>query len=593
MKTVSGKTFIISCIALLSAIFISACGDDNSSSAVASAKDYCSTNFRYKYNHDDANKKFTIFEDYSYDECQHLNGNYTFAHIDEVLQHKRSYIFVGDTLVIIQNKEGDPDTMATVLVGGSTNNLLGDWAFTTCDYEAGSISCNNKPKPYTIHYVFEADSQLVYTTLADGSCIPAESLMPSEGTLDKDESYTDTYAIYIPQWGNYNGKEVITSMVKQNKDEHTGEQGVGGSAYKQTIDFNAHFDYNRTFADVHNVSAMLLANGYQQSQSGEYHRTSNVNAGLLASYNYAHKYYAEFGSALIHSAKLAEGNRKGYSYSATAGWNIAREAFLEGSIFDDLKLSASYSVLSQDIDVENYGMYAPDFNNNHDVWWGWGVGDSQQATTSKRGSNKDLDYIKRKEFSVTLQGALLEKALTFEASYFRTTTEGLIIVPNNLYPSYFSTYWPEASFVPYTNYNDDLRYGFEVAVNYKKQLTDDEKAIFHIYKKTLQMARREDAVINGVFFDLMYVNQHLSRQYVFLRRAGSDLLLVAVNFDGNDADISVNIPTHAFDYLQLKERKGVAHDLLSSEKMSLQLKSDSAVNMNIGAYGARVWKMKA
>ena len=32
MKTVSGKTFIISCIALLSAIFISACGDDNSSS---------------------------------------------------------------------------------------------------------------------------------------------------------------------------------------------------------------------------------------------------------------------------------------------------------------------------------------------------------------------------------------------------------------------------------------------------------------------------------------------------------------------------------------------------------------------------------
>ncbi|MBR2091440.1 MAG: hypothetical protein IJ905_14070, partial [Fibrobacter sp.] len=132
---------------------------------------------------------------YSYDECQHLNGNYTFTHIDEVLQHKRSYFFVGDTLVLIQNNEGDPDTATTVLVGGSANNLLGDWSFTTCDYEAGSISCNNKPKPYTIHYVFEADSQFVYYTLADGSCIPAESLMPSDGTLDKDESYTDTYAM--------------------------------------------------------------------------------------------------------------------------------------------------------------------------------------------------------------------------------------------------------------------------------------------------------------------------------------------------------------------------------------------------------------
>lgn len=233
MKTVSGKTFIISCIVLLSAIFISACGDDNSSSvpdsslessssvediesssdaisseastqssatepyssAVASAKDYCSTNFRYKYNHDDANKKFTIFEDHSYDECQHLNNNYVFSHIDEVLQHSRSYLFVGDTLVLIQSQEGDPDSMITVLVGGSANQLLGDWSFTTCDYEAGSISCNNKPKSYTIHYVFEADSQFVYFTQADGNCIPAESIMPSDGTLDKDESYTDTYAM--------------------------------------------------------------------------------------------------------------------------------------------------------------------------------------------------------------------------------------------------------------------------------------------------------------------------------------------------------------------------------------------------------------
>ncbi len=286
-------------------------------------------------------------------------------------------------------------------------------------------------------------------------------------------SYTDNYAIYIPQWGNYNGQEVITSIVKQNKDEHTGQQGVDGSSYHQTIDFNAHLDYNRTFSDVHNVSAMLLANGYQQSVSGEYHKTSNVNLGLLASYNYAHRYYAEFGSALLHSAKLAEGHRKGFNYSFTAGWNIAREAFLEGSIFDDLKLSASYSLLNQDIDIEGYGMYAPDFNNNHDVWWGWGVGDSQQATTSRRGANEELDYIKRKEWSVSLQAAMLQKALTFEASFFHTSTEGLIITPNNLYPSYYSTYYPEATFVPYTNYNNDLRYGFELGINYKKQFTND------------------------------------------------------------------------------------------------------------------------
>lgn len=176
-----------------SATTVSSSSIESSSNAIVSVKDYCSTNFRYKYSHDES--KFTIFENHSYDECQHLNDNYAFTHIDEVLQHKRSFIFVGDTLVIIQNNEGDPDTAATVLVGGSANKLLGDWSFTTCDYEAGSISCNKKAKPYTIHYVFEADSQFVYYTLADGSCIPPESLMPSDGTLYKDESYTDSYAM--------------------------------------------------------------------------------------------------------------------------------------------------------------------------------------------------------------------------------------------------------------------------------------------------------------------------------------------------------------------------------------------------------------
>jgi glycosidase len=129
--------------------------------------------------------------------------------------------------------------------------------------------------------------------------------------------------------------------------------------------------------------------------------------------------------------------------------------------------------------------------------------------------------------------------------------------------------------------------------SFERQLTDDEKSLYHIYKKILQIARRESAVNSGIFFDLMYVNQHLHRQYVFLRRAGSDLLLIAANFDGDEANINVNIPAHAFDYMQLKERHGIASDMLSADKIKFELKADSSVNMTIPGYGARVWKMKA
>ena len=329
MKIFSGKTFLGSCIVLMSGVFISACGDDNSSNApadsnsseattlssaiesssnavtssssteappssamvssssnessssvIASVKDYCSTTFRYKYSHDESNKKFTIFEDHSYDECQHLNGNYVFSHIDEVLQHRRSYIFVGDTLVLIQSQEGDPDTMFTILVGGSANKLLGDWAFTTCDYKAGSISCDNEPKSYTTHYVFEADSQFVYLTQADGSCIPAESLMPSDGTLDKDESYTDTYAmqhiynsiISIKKGETHNisifpssfflqngGVTVPSEVTISSQSKYAVTFTIGGQEFSATIGENTHrIQY---YSDSQSEVDLTLASG--------------------------------------------------------------------------------------------------------------------------------------------------------------------------------------------------------------------------------------------------------------------------------------------------------------------------------------------
>ena len=39
-------------------------------------------------------------------------------------------------------------------------------------------------------------------------------------------------------------------------------------------------------------------------------------------------------------------------------------------------------------------------------------------------------------------------------------------------PSYLFSYYPESSFVPYINFNEDKRSGFDFAVNYKKQFGD-------------------------------------------------------------------------------------------------------------------------
>jgi hypothetical protein len=124
------------------------------------------------------------------------------------------------------------------------------------------------------------------------------------------------------------------------------------------------------------------------------------------------------------------------------------------------------------------------------------------------------------------------------------------------------------------------------------KLTENERSLFKIHKTAFNIARKEKAVVEGLSFDLMYVNRHLERQYVFLRHVKGELLLVAVNFDSQEREISVHIPEHAFDYLQMKETAVIATDLLTKEKQAFTLHANGQLLMILPAYGGRVWKMK-
>ena len=126
----------------------------------------------------------------------------------------------------------------------------------------------------------------------------------------------------------------------------------------------------------------------------------------------------------------------------------------------------------------------------------------------------------------------------------------------------------------------------------KKQLTDEEQALYDTYKKVLTIARKEKAVSEGLTYDLMYVNQQYHRQYMFLRKSKSSTLLVVANFDDADAAVNVCIPAHAFDYLQLRQKTYAATDLLSGSTTELALKADAAVGVAVPARNAVIYKLK-
>ena len=127
----------------------------------------------------------------------------------------------------------------------------------------------------------------------------------------------------------------------------------------------------------------------------------------------------------------------------------------------------------------------------------------------------------------------------------------------------------------------------------QRKLTAQEKRLKDIYNKVVNLARTEKAVTDGVSFDLMYVNGHLHSQYAFLRKAGTEVLLVVANFEDHPVEAHVNIPGHAFDYLSLKEKTAQATDLLTDEKHKLTLKRDEAVTLPLPKNGALVLKFRA
>ncbi len=285
-------------------------------------------------------------------------------------------------------------------------------------------------------------------------------------------TYDNTYAIYTPTWSMYNGQEFITDLKQEGLDEKSGNQNIGGSDADMTLLWTGQFNYDRTFAGKHNVSAMVVAGAFRQTLAGEYHRTANANLGVLASYNYDHRYYFDFSGAAVHSAKLAPGHRGAFSPSVTLGWNIANESFLKDSdAVNVLTLSVSASELNQDIDISGHYLYAPTWAT--DRWgYGWADGEDSQYAVSTRGANELLTFIKRREVSANLRGAFFNRSLTFDASYFIQSMEGYLIDNTTTWPSHMSTAYPDQSFIPWMNYNCNARTGFDASINYNKSFGD-------------------------------------------------------------------------------------------------------------------------
>ncbi len=129
-----------------------------------------------------------------------------------------------------------------------------------------------------------------------------------------------------------------------------------------------------------------------------------------------------------------------------------------------------------------------------------------------------------------------------------------------------------------------------------KMLTENEKHLYAVYQRILTLCRQEKAIARGLFFDLMYANiggwrfnEH--RQFAFLRKCDNEVLLFVVNFDSVSAHVAVNIPSHAFSYLQMPQVDNYeATDLITGEKETVCLLPYKATEVSVHEHSARILK---
>lgn len=123
-------------------------------------------------------------------------------------------------------------------------------------------------------------------------------------------------------------------------------------------------------------------------------------------------------------------------------------------------------------------------------------------------------------------------------------------------------------------------------------LTKEEEILTTYYHRLLSLLNTQEALREGTFFDLMYVNYDGSqglnpdRHFAFMRKHGKQTLLIVANFSPTPTYIGVKIPAAAFEYLGFTPGLKNAHDLLSGDVTTIDLQIDQFVYIDLPMNGA-------
>lgn len=292
-------------------------------------------------------------------------------------------------------------------------------------YEATVGNFNNsRSSTLTNAVVFRYDySKNLYVT-ANGSVVTGRSdaqvFTSPDSQTQADLAVNERGKLYnrYGSSSSYSGNAVINYNNTFNND-HTLSLHLGGEIYSS----NSYSDAYTTYGFMNNE---LYYNNFALGYSGtaspvsSNSMTTRVGAYLSGTYSYQNKYYVEGTLRYSGSSQFGANNRYAPFWSLGAGWNIHKESFMEGTVFENLRLRYSYGVTGTVAFSAYQAMTTYTYSTDYYYWNGMG------AVPITMG-NDDLVWQTTTQNNIGLNIIMFDNRLSATFDYYRNTTDDMLI----------------------------------------------------------------------------------------------------------------------------------------------------------------------
>lgn len=305
-----------------------------------------------------------------------------------------------------------------------------------------SLSYNkNLSQPYTMMWhTKDSSGEWAWSKRTDNPHISDNVNNLGEGVTFSQQAVGQVSANFLRSFGKNNVEALLLAEARQYK-------GNGLSAYVKSLPF---------------TELPELSNGIPTNSPVGGWSSASRSAGYVGRlrYDYDERYLAEFTGRYDGSYKFAgmAKNRWGFFPSASIGWRISKEPFMQNQdVVDDLKVRASVGLLGND-SVSEY-MFLSSYGQSLNVVYPNGMFPSYTTTGI---ANTDLTWEKTLSYNVGFDLTMWDGLLGAEIDGFYNYTYDMLTYQSSGYPPSMGGYYPT-----WANFNAIDSKGIDILITHR------------------------------------------------------------------------------------------------------------------------------